>query len=232
MEEAIILNNNAILYLQLRNPFEACNLLTQASGLYLQLTDGGVGNQHQTQHKEHRIDWVNFSMSEWIVRNNSSRDDIEHRPIPLLYQSGLTVHANCCNHDYTDTCPCILSPVIWYNLGLTFQILGQELGASTEDGLFYLRRSNYLYEKVLTICNNGRKTRGLTTLLMAVLNNQACLQFEFGNLESFWVTLRSLRRRMNEIVSSEGPERNPEWCAFYANLTMLDSPEPCTAGAA
>ncbi len=132
MNEAIILNNNAILYLQMGNAFEACDLLTQASGLYLQLTDGGVGNTHRTKHREHRIDWVDFSIAEDECQKHCTDR-------PKLYKSGLVVCNTCCHREFTTStedsrcvgciddssvCPCILSPVIWYNLGLACQILG------------------------------------------------------------------------------------------------------------
>ena len=102
--------------------------------------------------------------------------------------------------DDSSVCPCILSPVIWYNLGLTCQILGTELGGETEDGLFYLRRSSYLYKKVISICRNGRQIRGLSTLLMAILNNQSCSLFEMGRYEEFWIAMRKLQCAIQTVA--------------------------------
>jgi tetratricopeptide (TPR) repeat protein len=244
MNEAIILNNNALLYLQMGNAFEACNLLTKASGLYLQMTDSGHrGNRHRTKHTEHQISWINLSAEN--NRGCSRRDNNECGSHPGLYNSGLTVAKCCCQKKYSTEdarcvscmddscmCPCVLSPVIWYNLGLTCQILGTEVGGSTtQEGIFYLSRSRYLYDKVVNICSKGlvQETKGLSTLLMAALNNQACISYEMGSYEEYYTAMRRLRCTLH---STYGAARRPAWAVFYTNTLMLECSTPTTAGAA
>jgi hypothetical protein len=132
-------------------------------------------------------------------------------------------------------CPSTLSPVIWYNLGLTCHIMSKELWG-TQDGLFYLRRSNYLYEQLLNICSttSGQpQSKGISTLFMAVLNNLACMYHEMGSPDD---CARTMRKLQGALLATTGrrPTRcyHRVWGVFFTNLMMLELSGPVTAGAA
>ena len=238
MEEAMTLNNNAVLYLQIGNTFEACNLLTQASAIYLQLSDFGAGNKHRKKHREHRITWIDFAISD----DEFPLDNMDRVNFPLVYKYALTVNKACCCGtspetikccccgDDSDTCPCILSPVIWYNLGLTCQILGANLDDNTGDKEFYFRRSFDLYQRVLSTCANAGDAHGLSTLIMAALNNIACVLYSLGKYGKCWEMIRRLQFMVQSCSSQPG--RHPEYTIFYSNMMLLDFKAPMTASAA
>jgi hypothetical protein len=249
MNDAIILNNNAVLSLQMGNAFEACNMLMEASSLYLQMTDGAAqSSQHRRmKHRDHQIHWIDLSKS----FETPSQCEDSH---PRLYNFALAISKPCCSSKHegsfpTDAegmscsectddscvCPCSLSPVIWYNLGLSCHIMGKELSVSTQDGLFYLRRSNYLYKQLLneiSTTSGQPESKGVSTLFMAVLNNLACLYYEMGSPED---CVRTMRKLQGALASTgHRPTRcyQRDWGVFFTNLMMLECSGPNTAGAA
>ncbi|OEU19809.1 hypothetical protein FRACYDRAFT_235872 [Fragilariopsis cylindrus CCMP1102] len=138
MNDIIVLNNNAIAYLQLGNVSEACNIMTQASNL-----------------------------------------------------------------------------------------LGSDLGHDTKEGKFYFDQSTRLYKKVFGSCCKEHPSHGLSTMKMAILNNQAGIFFEMGRQEACTTIMRSLSDILASISQSFLCRK---WSVFYLNLMLLDaSPRPASA---
>jgi tetratricopeptide (TPR) repeat protein len=236
MNEALVLNNNAILYLQMGNAFEACNLLTEASNICLHMTDGIEGKK-RVKHRDNIITWINFSCGNF---DNAKRDASDCPP--AMYQYAPAVRKTCCHEEFTaerkychecfddsSVCPCSIAPIIWYNLALSCQILGTELGGETKDGMFYFMRSTYLYEKVLDICGKDHQSQGLATLLIAVLNNQACIYYEIGRHDECSTLMQRLQ---NSLRSVSRPSLQRNWGVFHMNMIMMDSARRRPAAAA
>jgi tetratricopeptide (TPR) repeat protein len=235
MNEAILLNNNAVLYLQMGNSFEACNFLTEASRICLDIMERAEKRQRM-KHRDHVITWVNFSSSSTDMKREDSDCP------PTMYHYAATIRTTCCQQenacqskrcsqceDDEYICPCSIAPIVWYNLALCCQLLGAELGGGTSDGAFYYMRSTYLYEKVLNIYSNEKHSQGLSTLLMAVLNNQACIHYELGRLSEF----ACLMHRMQQSLRAVSRPANPRnWGVFHMNMIMMDSERPRPAAAA
>lgn len=241
MNKALALNNSAIQCLKDGDAFEACDLLTEASGICLHLTEG-PGSQRRLYHREHIISWINFSRSDCDERKGDGADAYDL----CLYHYAAAIRKTCCSTnpslhrgscnqfchqcmDDSEECPCSLAPVIWYNLAISCQILGSELGTGTNDGTFYFMRSIYLYEKVLGICTSENRSHGLSTLFMAVLNNLAFIHYETGRFDQ----CSNLLQRLNCNLRSNGRLAvQRSWGIFVMNMLMMDTTRPRPAAAA
>jgi len=244
MNSVLELNNKAVRCLQNDDAFEACNLLTVASGLCLEVTSAsstegqGVKTRQRTIHQDHIISWISFPQECKVL----GKDD-EEACNPNVYQFAPTIRKLCCQErffatgscfqcrDDTSVCPCSISPVIWYNLALCCQILGGKVGTSSEDRDFYLMRSLYLYEKVLKLCSHERaaESGGLANLRMAVLNNLACVHHELGQQSDCAELMKCLKRSL-QTVSRRNPRRHMRnWRIFHVNLIMMGSTRPAAA---
>lgn len=190
-------------------------------------------------HNDLVVSWVSFSSN----TDTKSSEDLCH---PSLYQYAPVIRQPCCEsrfassrscfkcRDDTGVCPCNIAPMIWYNLALTCQILGSECGGHTSDGVFYFKRSLYLYEKVLNVCTNGRQQQsensgGMANMRMAVLNNLACVHHELGSQEDCLTTMQTLKKSLHSVS-----RRNPRgllrnWRIFYVNLMLMGSSRPAAA---
>jgi hypothetical protein len=237
MNEATVLNNNAILYLQMGNAFEACNLLTEASCICTRMADAAESRRKSCLvHRGRIMSWVNVAIDDFLL----VKRDGSH---PSLYHFTPAIRKACCQKedqdviccerkhcqecvDDTNDCPCSIAPMVWYNLALTCQILGNEFGGgTTKDGVFYFERSTYLYKKVLNVCSMADGSTGLSTLLMAVLNNQACICYEMGKQDHCSALLGRLKHTLQAISlrysSSSRPYHHRNWGIFHVNLLMM-----------
>jgi hypothetical protein len=237
MNSVIELNNKAVLCLQAQDASEACNLLTIASGVCLKATGG------QSRQRKHQLDliisWINFS-------NSGMRKGDESRDHPTLYNFTPAIKKPCCAagqglsssskscstcRNDSNVCPCSISPVIWYNLAISCQLLGVKFGSKTKDGDFYLTRSQYLYEKVLTLCSHVRSKQSgsLSNLRLAVLNNLACVHHEMGRENDCLRVMRALKESLF-TVSRRRPRRCVRsWRIFQVNLLMIGPTRPAAA---
>ena len=286
MNQTIQLNNKAVSCLQQGNAFDACNYLTEASGICLQIMDGQQHNAGGTNvirrrtmiHRDHVITWVNFTTSKaarhynktYLCNDDSSSNsdtDVDHCP-PSMYHYAATIRTTCCRPrrqqdlhcskciDDTNICPCSIAPIVWYNLALCCQLLGGELHreGATNDCTFYYMRSLYLYDKVLNIFSKGNKDcQGLSTLLLAVLNNQACIYYEMGRHSECIYLMNRLKQSLEfaASASSSSSNTNPNnnnnnnrrntataaaaqrnWGVFHMNMIMMDTERPRPAAAA
>jgi hypothetical protein len=253
MNKIIDLNNLAIRYLNEGNAFEASTHLARAYCVYLGTT-GGVDCRWGIEHKTYSTSWVSFQQnSEDKTHSRGFPPPIIAEKLslmmhpPILCQCSLSIKKPCCNvapakvhgvstrcqqcnEDDDLICPCSISPIILYNLGLVCQILGIQYGACTNDGMFYLTRSNYMYERVLGICITGHGSTFQATLQATVQNNLACLYHEIGRQDKGRAILENLRyslRSMSTIFL------HPNWRIFCINMDILDgNARSPTAGAA
>jgi hypothetical protein len=226
MNQIIALNDSAILYLQLGNSFETCDLLTKASKIVLGtkiLTDE-VENRSSRQkptiserrgrnnHGKNAFirGWVNLSNDHYF--DSLGNDTTSYWLHPSLYQFVPALCINSCQEENSFSTPkeivncnhCnkddplvaqFLSPVVRYNLGLSCHILGRELGgAGTSDGRFYFNISHFLYQKAIEeislfegVCEADAVD--LYTLIMAALNNQACIHHEMSRKNDCYIAL-------------------------------------------
>lgn len=234
MNEIIALNNSAIANLQLGNVYDACNIMTKASNLLLCTCDVQK-NQRKRKHRDCTIAWTKIQCcdgdpSKVIVQCES----------PSVYTYAPTFVKPCCQKDFrtenlcctqceddSDICPSNLAPVLWYNLGLCCQLFGSDLGQNTKEGLFYLTQASRLYEQVYSSCGNENPSHGLSTLKMAVLNNQGGIYHVMGEQEACLNAMRCLSDILASISQSFLCKL---WGAFYLNLMVLDvTPRPAAA---
>eukprot|EP00934_Nitzschia_sp_Nitz4_P008756 Nitzschia sp. Nitz4//scaffold129_size63868//1754//2479//NITZ4_006192-RA/size63868-exonerate_est2genome-gene-0.17-mRNA-1//1//CDS//3329534884//8746//frame0 len=240
MNDVLELNNKAIRCLQKGNAFDACNLLTEASSICLKATDVPDRKRRRMKHSDYVISWMSFT-------NNTVSKTSEFCCHPSLYTYAPVIRKPCCEarfsgkkscfrcRDDSNVCPCNIAPMIWYNLALSCQILGSECGGNTPDGDFYFKRSLYLYEKVLNVCSRGKSqsettaNNGLSNMIMAVLNNLACVHHELGSQEDCISTMQTLKRSLHSVSkrSPRGLLRN--WRIFHVNLMLMSSAPPAPA---
>jgi hypothetical protein len=239
MNDIIVLNNNAIAYLQLGNVSEACNIMTQASNLFLHTQDAQKSSTKR-RHRDCTISWTKIQCS--IEDNISNGENKQHGgENPTIYPYAPTLHKPCCQvefctenicchqcQDDSDICPSNIAPVLWYNLALCCQLLGSDLGHYTKEGKFYFDQSTRLYEKVYGSCCKEHPSHGLSTMKMAILNNQAGIYFEMGRQEACTTIMRSLSDILASISQSFLCKK---WSVFYLNLMLLDA-SPRSASAA
>jgi hypothetical protein len=119
---------------------------------------------------------------------------------------------------------------------MSCHILGRELGGTeTSDGRFYFNRSHFLYQKVIEEISLFEgdceaDVVGFNTLLMAALNNQACIHYEMSRNNDCCIALEKLQ---GMLLSNSRPPMNTDWGVFYRNLiTILLQKFPSTAPAA
>ena len=233
MNDIIVLNNNAIAYLQLGNVSEACNIMTQASNLFLQTQD--ALNMNRRKHRDCTISWTKIQ-----CYDRDQTKEMKEGESPTIYPYAPTLIKPCCQKEFctenicctqceddSDICPSNVSPVLWYNLGLCCQMLGSDLGHDTKEGLFYFSQATRLYENVYVSCNNEHPSHGLSTMKMAILNNQGGIYFEMGKQEACTNIMKNLSDILASISQSILCRR---WGVFYLNLMVLDaSPRPAAA---
>eukprot|EP00536_Pseudo-nitzschia_multiseries_P003402 jgi/Psemu1/323010/estExt_fgenesh1_pg.C_520029 len=234
MNEIIVLNNNAIAYLQLGNKYDACNVMTEASNLFLHTQD----IRHTEKRRRHRDCTISWTKIQCCDRDPAKASTEGESPIVYPYaptlikpccQRKFSTENICCKrcHDDSDICPSNVAPVLWYNLGLCCQLLGSDLGQSTREGLFYLNQATRLYEKVYGSCGSDNPSHGLSTMKMAVLNNQGGIYFLMGEQEACSNVMRCLSDTLASISQSF---LCTLWGVFYLNLMVLDvAPRPAAA---
>lgn len=235
MNDIIVLNNNAITYLQRGNVYDACNIMTEASNLFLKTQDNQMTRRRK--HRDCTISWTKirryekYFMAETIPDDRPSIYPYAPTLIKPCCQNEYSTERRCCSHciDDSDVCPSNVAPVLWYNLGLCCQLLGSDLGHDTKEGLFYLSQATRLYEKVYNSCGSDKPSHGLSTMKMSVLNNQGGIYYEMGNTEACTTVMRSLSDILRSISQSFLCRR---WGVFYLNLMVLDAtvtPRPAAA---
>jgi tetratricopeptide (TPR) repeat protein len=234
MNDVIVLNNNAIAYLQLGNFYDACRIMTQASSILILQTQD-IQIMRRKKCRDCTISWTKVRSCKRDSTNNTKRDEN-----PTIYPYAPTLIKPCCQKEFctekqccrnckddADVCPSNITPVVWYNLGLCCQLLGSDLGHHTKEGLFYFSQATRLYEKVYSSCGSERPSHGLSTMKMAVLNNQGGIYFEMGKQEACSNVMRSLSDILASISQSFLCRR---WDTFYLNLMVLDvTPRPAAA---
>ena len=247
MNKAILLNNNAILHLWMGDPLEACKLLTEASGMCLRSIACGKNEKHI----KHVLQWT--SVDSATPRCEPCNTICEYPVRPGIYEEVLAVGKTCCRNgvlswetegvcchkckDDSGISLATISPVIWYNHGLSCQRTGTMLGVNTAEGLLYFKTSYSLYEKGITYLKETPCIRFPSTLVIAAaLNHQACLFYEMGRREEFCAAMKKLKSEMaNMLSTTSSPVRQlSEWKVFYTNLLNLnlDLWGWCSAGAA
>mmetsp|Transcript_33517 Transcript_33517/g.79019 ORF Transcript_33517/g.79019 Transcript_33517/m.79019 type:complete len:282 (-) Transcript_33517:2977-3822(-) len=234
MNEIIVLNNNAIAYLHLGNVCDACNIMTEASNLFLQTQDVGR-TEKRRRHRDCTISWTKI-----LCRERDPTKATMEVESPTVYPYAPTLIKPCCQkcfstenscctlcEDDSDICPSNVAPILWYNLGLCCQLLGSDLGHNAKEGLFYLTQATRLYEKVYSSCGSENPSHGLSTMKMAVLNNQGGIYFLMGEQEAYSNVMRCLSDTLTSISQSF---LCGLWGVFYLNLMVLDvAPRPAAA---
>lgn len=234
MNDIIFLNNNAISFLQHGNFFDACKLMTEASNILFRQTQD-IQTMKRRKHRDCTISWTKVRSYKTFLTADRKQDES-----PTIYPYAPTLIKPCCQKDFctdnlcctqceddSDICPSNIAPVLWYNLGLCCQLLGSDLGNHTKEGLFYFSQATRLYEKVFSSCGNNRPSHGLSTMKMAVLNNQGVLYFEMGKREACANVMRDLSDILASISQSFACRR---WNVFYLNSMVHDvTPRPAAA---
>ncbi len=235
MNDIIVLNNNAIAYLQLGNFYHACQTMTEAANILVRQTQD-VHPVRRRKHRDCTIAWT--KIKKYTCEFTS---DTKPEGSPTIYPYAPTLIKPCCQtsfctektcctvcEDDSDICPSSVAPIIWYNLGLCCQMLGSDIGPHKKEGVFYFNQATTLYEKVYSSCGSETPSHGLSTMKMAVLNNQGAMYFEMGHQEAFSNVMKSLSSILASISESFLCKR---WGTFYLNLMVLNA-EPRPAAAA
>mmetsp|Transcript_20887 Transcript_20887/g.44064 ORF Transcript_20887/g.44064 Transcript_20887/m.44064 type:complete len:236 (+) Transcript_20887:249-956(+) len=234
MNEIIVLNNNAIASLQLGNVCDACNLMTEASNVFLSTQDVQK-KKRRRKHRDCTISWTKVKCCDTDPTNGILQGES-----PIVYTHAPTLIKPCCQkvfrtenicctqcQDDSDICPSNVAPILWYNLGLCCQLLGLDLGYNTIKGRFYVTQATHLYEKVYNSCGTENLSHGLSTLRMAVLNNQAGIYHVMGEQDACLNVMRYLSDTLESISQSFLCEL---WSVFYINLMVLNvTPHPAAA---
>ena len=229
-----MLNNNAIAYLQVGNFCDACNLMTEASNVFLSTHDVQK-KKRRRKHRDCTISWTKIKCCDI-----DPMEAIAQGESPTVYTHAPTFIKPCCQNffrtenicraqceDDSGICPSNLAPILWYNLGLCCQLLGSDLGYKTKKGRFYLTQATDLYEKVYSSCGNENPSHGLSTLKMAILNNQAGIFHSMGEQDACLNVMRYLSDTLESIPQSVFCKL---WNVFYINLMVLDvTPRPAAA---
>lgn len=234
MNQIIALNNNAVASLKAGNFYDACKLMTEASSnLFLRTRD--IRMNTRKKHLDCNVSWTKVRS---YGRNSTNDTNLDDSPTVYPYaptlskpccQAACCTEKLCCNvcADDSDICPSNIAPILWYNLGLCCQLLGSDLGHHTKEGLFYLSQATRLYEKVYSSCGSETPSHGLSTMKMAVLNNQGAIYYEMGEQEECSKMMKSLSDILGSISQSFLCRR---WDIFYLNLMVLDvTPRPAAA---
>lgn len=236
MNDIIVLNNNAIAYLQIGNSYDACKLMTEAANILFRTTQD-VQSIRRKKHRDCTITWTKIRNYGRDDANDTKRDES-----PTIYPYAPTLVKPCCQtsfctenqcctqcEDDSDICPSSIAPILWYNLGLCCQMLGSDLGHHTKEGCFYFSQATQLYERVYRSCGSETPSHGLSTMKMAVLNNQGAMYFEMGEEEAFTNVMKNLSDILGSISQSFMCRR---WNVFHLNLMVLDATPARSAAAA
>ena len=237
MNSIIVLNNNAVRCLQTGNFYDACKLMTEATNIMFEHTHG-VHSLRRKKHRDCTITWTKIRKYGRDYTNDTKRDES-----PTIYPFAPTLIKPCCCskksmcfenhgcsqcHDDSDICPSNIAPIIWYNLGLCCQMLGSDIGQHTKEGHFYFNQATQLYQRVYNSCSSETPSHGLSTMKMAVLNNQGAMYFEMGEQEACSHVMKNLSDILSSISQSFMCRR---WNVFYLNLMVFEA-EPRPAAAA
>jgi len=234
MNDIIVLNNNAIAYLQLGDFYHACQMMTEAANILVRQTQ----DAHLMRRKKHRdctISWTKIQKYGSDFTSDTKRDGS-----PRIYPYAPTLYKPCCQKAFctektccgvcendSDICPSNVAPIIWYNLGLCCQMLGSDIGPHKKEGVFYFNQATTLYEKVYSSCGSETPSHGLSTMKMAVLNNQGAMYFEMGEQEACSLVMKNLENILSSISQSFLCKR---WDTFHLNLMVLGAtPRPAAA---
>jgi hypothetical protein len=234
MNNIIVLNNNAVASLRLGKVYEACNIMTEASNMFLHTQTDGIDTRRR-RHRDCTISWTTIECCD----RDPARDTKEGER-PAVYPFAPTPIKPCCQKEFctdnicckeciddSDVCPSNIAPVLWYNLGLCCQLLGSKIGHDTKEGRFYFDQATRLYEKVYNCCASENPSYGLATMKMAVLNNQGGMYFEMGKHEACSNVMKCLS---NILASVSQSLMCRIWGVFYINLMLVDaSPRPAAA---
>ena len=234
MVDIIVLNNNAVANLQIGKIFDACKAMTEAANIISKQTQG-VQSTRRKKRRDCTITWTKIGKYGRDYTNDTKRDGsftiYPYAPTlvkPCCQKSSCT-EKHCCAdcEDDSDICPITIAPILWYNLGLCCQMLGSDLSHHTKEGYFYVCQATQLYEKVYSSCSSETPSHGLSTMKMAVLNNQGAIYFEMGEQEAFSNVMKNLSDILSSISQSFMCRR---WNVFYLNLMVLEaSPRPAAA---
>ena len=235
MNDIIVLNNSAILCLQHGNFNDAFNIMIQASRIMFLVTQDTPSNARR-KNRDCNIAWTRIRVDEREPTNDTKIDES-----PTIYPYAPTLIKPCCQNafstericctnceDDSNVYPINLAPVVSFNLGLCCQLLGSDVGYHTREGSLYLNQATCLYEKVFRSCRSNWPSHGLSTMKMAVLNNQGGIFFQMGKQDA---CLNAMECMSDILASISQSFLCQKWGTFYLNLKLLHA-SSCPAAAA
>jgi hypothetical protein len=209
----IDLNNRAISALQCGNVLRAFELLSEASNVAMDTrgnhkhAESGLSN-FSFHWEDCSMAFSGHSLSEDLPSSNSWQGTV-----PFLFLRGLQVGFPPLA-DIDGICSCSFAWVILYNLALCCSLLGTRLG---DRGYSILKLAFDLYSKVQERIDMEPGTAHWNILQMSVLNNQACIYYDFSMHEASSECLH----RLAKMLFSNTDMRDVDRRRFILNLQIL-----------
>jgi hypothetical protein len=240
IQEAINLNNDSIIYLQMAIPTEAYTLLSKASDIVVEIFKKQRQHPSSTKvsHEQYRYTWVDLPDAAKLLKDD--RLDIPSglsgdEDSLVLYRRALKVDdthghqlagTNCSCRGHSDTtCPCGIAWVVWYNQALACCILGSAVGG--EIGQQYLTRAYQLFELAMDrIKSKTTASKEWAMVKMAILNNQGYIFNKFSMNKEAKECLRQVKDVLVTMKISLG---SFDYTVFCLNLLLLQPPQVASA---
>jgi hypothetical protein len=238
IQEAINLNNDSIIYLQMAIPTEAYTLLSKASDIVVEIFKKQRHPSTKVSHEQYRYTWVDLPDAAKLLKGD--RPDIPNdlsgdEDSLVLYLRALKVDDTCghplagttcdCRGHSDTTCPCGIAWVVWYNQALACCILGSAVGG--EIGQQYLTRAYQLFELVMDrIKSKTTASKEWAMVKMAILNNQGYI---FNKFSMHTEAKECLRKVKDVLVTMKMSLASFDYTVFCLNLLLLEPPQIASA---
>jgi hypothetical protein len=220
---AIELNNLSVGYLKKGDMAKAFELISKASQVVMK---GVSVHRHADAGSDvFRFHWEDCSKARMAM--NEKRNSLKgvessswEGSTPYLFLRGLRITINfesdVSNEDIEAACACSFAWVIWFNQAMICSIIGTMLN---ERGNRLLELSFDLYRRVLIRIEAEEPSKHWNTLLMGVLNNQACI---YNDFQMFLEMRERLELLAGTILASKEIDQD-ERRDFCLNLQVLGS---------
>jgi tetratricopeptide (TPR) repeat protein len=125
--------------------------------------------------------------------------------------------------------PSCVAWVVYFNLAITCNILASEKARGETGRLCYLKQAYHMYEATRGLIEDLGPSKDMSTLLMAVFNNQSCAYHEYAMYDESIACMERVKELLARTPYKYRDIGSDCWQVFSLNLLLLLKPTLASA---